>query len=212
MSMDDVISQCPTCGYPSLTNEHAADCPNNKTAAETSETKAAETKEIRIAAARRRLKEFADRTKEEVEESISSGKIKNSLEHRADSSEIDEAVEIIEDLLAAQDLPKVTVAREHLKTILAEGLKERPTAYQKGVAAIIGTVGREPLLPDGEDRVILELALKPGEIVPRFTGPAKVFEGVIGVRGTKVSPEKIRVIDPGSPSAGETGASGAKAA
>ncbi len=203
MSVDnDVSSQCPYCGYPRFANEHAADCPENKpktpegppTAARTEA--GAETPEQRVAAARQRLQEAVETAKKEIEEAVSKGRLKRPEDHRADSSEIEDAKEIIEDLLAAHDLPKVTLPREYLRKVLAEGLKERETSYQKGVMAIVGTIGREPLLPEKEDRVILELELKPDELTPRFTGPDKIFEGIVAVRGTAVSPDKIRVIDP----------------
>ncbi len=203
MSVDnDVSSQCPYCGYPRFAQEHAPDCPENKSkvhegpATTVRAETAAETPEQRIAAARQRLQEAVDTAKKEIKEAVKNGRLKNPGEHRADSSEIEDAKEIIEDLLAAHDLPKVTLPREYLKTVLSEGLKERETSYQRGVMAIVGTVGREPLLPDKEDRVVLELDLKPDEITPRFTGPEKIFEGVVAVRGTAVPPDKIRVIDP----------------
>lgn len=203
MDSDNKGSQCPTCGYPRFTNEHSPECPARNASAEkvpeASADAAIETKEARLAAARKRLKDFADETKEEIDDAVRTGKMRSPQEHRANSGEIAEARQIIEELLAAEDLPKVTVDRKHLATILSEGLKERPTAYQKEVSAIVGTLGREPLLPEGEDRVILELALTPEELGPRFTGPARVFEGIVAVRGNQVPPDKIRVIDPKKP-------------
>lgn len=110
--------------------------------------------------------------------------------------EIKEAKQIIADYLAAGEYPKITVAREHLEEILDKGLKARPSAYQKDVKLIIGTLGREAFLPEDQDRVILEVHADPGRIKPRFTGEAKAFEGVVGFDIDVIPPDELRVIDP----------------
>jgi hypothetical protein len=110
---------------------------------------------------------------------------------------IEDAREAIEEFLANQEYPKVTVARKYLKQILEKGLRPHPTAYQKNVRAIVGTLGVDPLLPKDEDRVILELRVDPKFIDPRFTGPNKTFQGVVGISMPAVPPEMINVIDPG---------------
>jgi hypothetical protein len=52
-------------------------------------------------------------------------------------------------------------------------------------------------LPEDQDRVIIEVRPEPGEIEPRFTGPANAFDGIVVIRGDIIPPEKIvRVIDP----------------
>ncbi len=113
-----------------------------------------------------------------------------------DADEIAEAKDILAELIEAAQPPQVTVERKHLESILKNGLEARETEYQKGVKLIVGTIGREPLLPEGQDRVILRLELGADEIEPRFTGENKLFEGVFAVKGGRVPPEKIKIIDP----------------
>lgn len=116
--------------------------------------------------------------------------------------EIKEAKAIIADYLAAGEYPKITVARRHLEEILEKGLKARPTAYQKDVKLIVGTLGREAFLPHEQDRVILEVHTDPKRVVPRFTGESKAFEGVVAIQAEEIPPENLRVIDPKEPGEG----------
>ncbi len=114
----------------------------------------------------------------------------------SEPDDLEEAREVIANFLSKQEFPKVTVDRKHLEEILAHGLRERPTSYQKNVRAIVGTIGIEPLLPEQEDRVILELHIDPKQVQPRFTGPKRTFKGIVHIATAHVPPEKIRVIDP----------------
>ena len=118
-------------------------------------------------------------------------------ERHQNRSDVEEARERIQELVESGAYPHVTVLREHLTDILTHGLRPRGSAYQKGVHALIGTLGITPFLPKDEDRVILELAIDdPKKISPRLTGPDRSFNGVVEIRSDCVLPEYIRVIDP----------------
>jgi len=137
---------------------------------------------------RQRQQELAEHAKEVAAE--------EGPKRKPTPDEIKEAKAIIADYLAAGEFPKITVAREHLEDILEKGLKARPTAYQKDVKLIVGTLGREAFLPEDQDRVILEIHTDPKRVTPRFTGEAKAFEGVVAFELDEIPPDDLRVIDP----------------
>lgn len=110
--------------------------------------------------------------------------------------EISEAKAIVADYLSAGEYPKITVDRKHLEEILENGLKARPTAYQKNVKLIVGTLGRDAFLPEEQDRVILEIHTDPKRVTPRFTGEARAFEGIVVFELDEIPPKDLRVIDP----------------
>lgn len=142
-----------------------------------------------------RLEAYRADIEEEVADAIEAGEIKSAKERVPTPQEIAEVKEAVAELLSLGIYPKVTVDRAHLNEILQEGLRERETSYQKGVNLIVGTLGTEPFLPEGQDRVVLELHVDPKKVTPRFTGPSKRFDGVVAIDMRSVPPEMIEVID-----------------
>lgn len=141
------------------------------------------------------LEAYRAEVDEEVEEALKTKELKSPKQRKPTSEEIKEVKEAVADLIKLGVYPKVTVDRDHLEAILKDGLRERETAYQKGVKLIVGTLGTEPFLPEGQDRVILELHVSPDDVTPRFTGPANRFDGIVAIGKEVVPPDQITVIE-----------------
>jgi hypothetical protein len=149
----------------------------------------------RLEAVRNHFQEYLTGYDTQTSAMLEDGDIKLEDERRPDPDEIREAREIIAEFITAGEIPKVSVPRQYLDSILREGLRARPTAYQKGVSLTAGTIGLPPYLPADEDRVVLEVNLPPTKIEPRFTGRGHAFQGVVVVRDGFVPPEYLRVLD-----------------
>jgi len=105
---------------------------------------------------------------------------------------LDSAHERIRELYSQGVRPIVTVPREYAH-VLAYGLKEHST-WIPGLDAIVGTIGRDPYLPSGSDRVIVEVDPETADrIKPRFTGPRRSFDGVVVLEGP-IPPERLRIV------------------
>ncbi|HUO50343.1 MAG TPA: hypothetical protein VMU25_02140 [Candidatus Paceibacterota bacterium] len=114
---------------------------------------------------------------------------KKSLEnYREPIHEPDEAREHIHELFAQGERPVVSVPEEYAGA-LSHGLVARAT-WIPGFEAIVGTFAREPYLPSNEKRVLVKVELDENQIEPRFTGPQKIFEGIVVLRGP-IPPEQL---------------------
>ena len=106
-------------------------------------------------------------------------------------ADIDEAREYVEDLLEQGIKPIVTVKKKWLDA-LSNGL-EKHTSWIPGFDEVVGTLGIDPYIPNGEDRVFVEVDIDSSDqIQPRFTGPDSSFHGVVVLSGP-IPPERIRV-------------------
>lgn len=106
------------------------------------------------------------------------------------SSQYD-AVEIIHSLYEQGKRPIVSVPIE-FREYISKGLEAYST-WIPGFSAIVGTIGREPYLPPGEDRLLIKVDLPPTSIRPRFTGPDNSFHGVVFIDGP-VPPNSLEII------------------
>lgn len=114
---------------------------------------------------------------------------KRSLEnYREPIHEPDEAREHIRELFAQGERPVVSVPEQYAEAI-ANGLVAHAT-WVPGFEAIVGTFARDPYLPSNEKRVLVKVDLDENQIEPRFTGPQKLFEGIVVLRGP-ISPERL---------------------
>ena len=109
-------------------------------------------------------------------------------EYKDESREIlsiedpEDAREFIIEKYKEGERPIVSVPKRYLSN-LEEGLKEYST-WIENLRLICGTFGREPYLPEGEERVVVKVEVEPDHIEPRFTGgPKAMFHGVAVLRG-----------------------------
>lgn len=72
-----------------------------------------------------------------------------------DTDKINEAKQRIHDLFESGNKPVVTVPYKY-SSFLSNGLEPHAT-WIDGFDAIVGTLGREPYLPDNEKRIIVYL-------------------------------------------------------
>lgn len=88
--------------------------------------------------------------------------------------------------------PVVTIKPKWARA-LQKGLV-RHASWIPGFNEIVGTMGIEPYIPSGEDRLVVQVNVpSPQQIRPRLTGPDKSFHGVIVLVGP-ISPQNIRVL------------------
>jgi hypothetical protein len=109
-------------------------------------------------------------------ENINNQKSGESLKPPFEIKEGKEAKAFIENLYAQGDRPIVTVPKQYIDS-LKQGL--RPYATWIGLPLIAATFGREPYVPNGEERVLVQVEIPVDKIKPRFTGPNKTFSGVV---------------------------------
>ena len=106
--------------------------------------------------------------------------------------DISEAEEFIEQLFEKGDRPIVTVPTQYAEAI-KEGLQAR-TSWIPDLKVIAATFGRDPFLPEDEERVTVRVNINNHEYIkPRFTGPDKKFHGVVTIEGP-IPSENIEVL------------------
>ncbi|PIP73413.1 MAG: hypothetical protein COW88_02230 [Candidatus Lloydbacteria bacterium CG22_combo_CG10-13_8_21_14_all_47_15] len=104
--------------------------------------------------------------------------------------DIDEAREYILARYEKGERPVVTVKKRYL-SVLSRGLAPHATWVPEAGDMLVGTFGREALLPEGEERVAVHvLDIDPRHIEPRFTGPDNAFHGVVALSGP-IPPERL---------------------
>lgn len=102
----------------------------------------------------------------------------------------EDAREFILHLLEEGERPCVTVPEQYLP-YLKEGLKPHST-WILGFDAVVGTLGREPYLPDKNRKIVYIKNIDIKRVEPRFTGPDNSFHGVVIIRGP-VEPEQLDI-------------------
>lgn len=105
------------------------------------------------------------------------------------SADIEGARGRIHELCEKGERPVVSVPEQYADA-LSRGLTAHAT-WIPDFEAIAGTLGREPYLPRNEKRVLVEVDVPEAQIVPRFTGPKKSFEGVVVLRGP-IPPDHLK--------------------
>lgn len=82
-------------------------------------------------------------------------------------------------------MPVITVPRQYVPA-LKNGIRESSSWI--GGNIIAGTIGRDPYMPSGEDRVMLRVSINaPEQLEPRMTGPDRSFHGVVVFHGPIMS-------------------------
>jgi len=101
----------------------------------------------------------------------------------------EDAREYIHELLEKGERPIVSVPQEYADA-LAKGLVAHAT-WIPDFSAVVGTLGRNPYTPTGEERVLLKIEIdNERQLEPRFTGPSHSYQGVVMFRGP-IPAEKI---------------------
>ena len=104
-----------------------------------------------------------------------------------DISDSEEARDLIREDMLKGRLPILTVPKKFAH-VIKQGLVPHSTWI--GQPFLAGTLHREPYLPDGEERIVLQIKVSPDRVEPRFTGPDKHYHGVVIFKGP-ISPEEI---------------------
>lgn len=104
----------------------------------------------------------------------------------------EDAREFIVRLLENGEKPCVTIPEEYTP-FLKEGLKPHST-WIMGFDAIVGTLGREPYLPDSRRKIVYIKNIDINKIQPRFTGPDHAFHGVVIINGP-VEPDELEIMN-----------------
>jgi hypothetical protein len=96
---------------------------------------------------------------------------------------IDDARECVAELLAQGICPIITVPEEYAEELLTNGvffLPKEDLLSGKRFSFVAGTIGLEPYLPEGKERLVLEVNPEGVRIEPRLTGKDKHLHGVVG--------------------------------
>ena len=104
----------------------------------------------------------------------------------------EEAREYIDTLYEQGERPIVTVPVVY-RDALAKGLHPHSN-WLPGTELLVGTFARNPYLPTGEERVQVRVRnIDKHHIEPRFTGPDRMFHGVVVLSGP-IYPEDLEII------------------
>ena len=102
-----------------------------------------------------------------------------------------EAEEALWNLFEQGMLPVVTVQKKYLN-FLKKGLRKSSSWIGENIIA--GTIGRDPYLPSGEERVLVKIKVSsPEQLEPRLTGEDRKFHGVVAFRGP-IEPEQLEIV------------------
>ena len=102
--------------------------------------------------------------------------------------------ELISELIGAGISPIISVERKFGAEKRAGGMAARE-GWLSGVKLNVGTLGIQPFLPPGEDRVLFKVRVTdPSELEPRMAGDLKTFQGVVVFRGDYISPDRLTEI------------------
>lgn len=115
----------------------------------------------------------------------------NKEKEQIDIEDFDEAQEFISHEIASGHLPIISVPEQYVDAA-RKGLKAYTTWI--GEKYLVGTIGRDPYLPSGENRHFFQINIAPEQVVPRFTGADRHFHGVVVFREGQISSEAIEEI------------------
>lgn len=134
--------------------------------------------------------------KEEVQEKMPRGKI-IKFNRKVLPQEAEEAQELVNELVENGIEPIISIPEKYRQEIETKGIKAKATWIPR-LEIIAGTLGVKPyrgIEEDGEKRILTRIKnVKPDEITPRFTGPQKVFSGIIAFRKDFIPPERIEML------------------
>jgi hypothetical protein len=102
--------------------------------------------------------------------------------------EIEEAQEVIRNLIERGEYPVVTIPARY-KEELSHGLSPHSTWIPEQ-QLICGTLGRKPYFPHEEERIAVTVEISPDQIEPRATGPDHHWHGIVVLHGP-IPPEAL---------------------
>ncbi|MCD6283999.1 hypothetical protein J7J12_01960 [bacterium] len=139
------------------------------------------------------LKELNQDIREETEDLIKRGIIRNRSQRKHSLEEVRTTREIVRSLIECGVKPKITVPIKFVKKIKKEGIKETSDWLKRN--RICGTLLGELYLPKNEKRAIVEIeGISPSEVEPLFTPPDYTFKGTIEFKNP-IPPEKIKILE-----------------
>lgn len=113
------------------------------------------------------------------------------------TDDYDEARDIVENLLKEGHRPLLTVPPEHLDFILKHGVPEIPQTDRSGrgenYSIIAARLGSDPYFDKTQERYLVQINPEGLNILPRLTGPDKIFAGTIVIE-KRIPPENLEVI------------------
>jgi len=116
-----------------------------------------------------------------------------SFNKKEQIEKIADAEEQIGEMFEKGIRPVVTVKATRIEQ-LKNGLPKH-ASWIPGFDEIVGTMGIEPYVPEGDERVVVQINIdSPDQIRPRYTGPDHGFHGVVVLNGP-IPPENIEIID-----------------
>lgn len=103
----------------------------------------------------------------------------------------DDAQEFIHDAIEAGNFPIISVPKQYADAA-RKGLKAHTTWI--GEKYLVGTIGRDPYFPQGEERCLFRINIHAEQVMPRFTGSDRHFHGVVVFREGQISPQQMEEI------------------
>ena len=108
----------------------------------------------------------------------------NREKRQIDIEDSGDAQEFIRDAIEAGTFPIISVPKQYADAA-RKGLKAHTTWI--GEKYLVGTIGRDPYLPDGEERCLFRIMIRPEQVAPRFTSADHHFHGVVIFREGQIS-------------------------
>lgn len=107
-------------------------------------------------------------------------------------TDIEDAHDAIHEMFEKGERPVVSVPRQYADS-LKTGLSPHAT-WIMGISCLVGTFGRAPYIPPGDDRVLVRVEIDDDrQLEPRFTGPDQSYNGIVELKGP-IPPDKIKLI------------------
>ena len=107
-------------------------------------------------------------------------------------TDAESARERIHELFEKGERPVISIPQQY-SDALNKGLVAH-ASWIPGFSAIVGTLGREPYMPAGEDRILVKIDIDNEEqIDPRFTGPSHSYQGIVMLHGPIPAENIIRL-------------------
>ena len=96
------------------------------------------------------------------------------------TNDLEEAKEIVAELLARGERPTITIPAEYMAYVKKHGIPElaKRDKFGRGYSVIAGRLGADPYFPKQEQRYLAYVDPSV-EVLPRFTGKDHVFAGTI---------------------------------
>jgi hypothetical protein len=140
----------------------------------------------------REIESINEKARQEIQEQLKKGLIKYPKERKITEEEQESVKEIVRKALTIGIWPIKSISLQDVEIVKEEGIQETPGWDKRWKLAC--TILRDPLdkVTGEEDRGFFEIPnLEEKDVTPRFTGPEKLFEGIVCLNNG-VPPDKIR--------------------